>query len=100
MHQDHICSSMVDMKCVNKVKVDTSSCLKPCSGLIITTLAKTESRRDLETLFPDFENYNEYKKVTEHPRDGKYKLNLCPLTLTLLVTKVSPHQVQMSVVYA
>ena len=73
MHQYQICSSMVDMKCVNKVKVDTSSCLKPCSGLIITTLAKTESRRELETLFPDFKNYNEYKKVTEHPHDGKYE---------------------------
>ena len=82
MHQDHICSSMEDMKCVNKVKVDTSSCLKPCSGLIITTLAKTESRRELETLFPDFENYKKYKKVTEHPLDldGKYK---CPLSLLM-----------------
>ena len=82
LDQDHICSSMEDMKCVNKVKVDTSGCLKPCSGLIITTLAKTASRRELETLFPDFENYNEYKKVTDHPRDGNFKINLCPLTFT------------------
>ena len=72
-NEDHICSSM-DVECVNKVKVDTSSCLKPCAGLIITTLAKTEPSRKLDTLFPDFKNYESYKKVTGYPRDGKYKL--------------------------
>ena len=62
---------MVDMECMNKVMVDTSSCLKPCSGLIITTLAKTEPRRNLETLFSDFGNYKNYKIDTGHPHYGK-----------------------------
>ena len=71
--EKHICSP-IDMECVNKVKIDTSNCLKPCSGLIITTFAKTKPSRHLETSFPDFENYKKYKKVTTYPKylAGKY----------------------------
>ena len=32
-------------------QVDTFSCLKPCSGLIVTSFAKSEQHKDLDTLF-------------------------------------------------
>ena len=50
-----------------QVQVDTSSCLKPCSGLIVTSFAKSEQHKDLDTLFPIFGEYNLFKKVTEYP---------------------------------
>ena len=67
--KDPICSPL-EIKCVNSVKVNTSNCLKPCSGLIITTLSKTEQNRDLETLFPIFNDYDNYKMITMYP-DGQ-----------------------------
>ena len=52
---------------MNQVEVDTSSCLKPCSGLIVTSFAKSKLENDLETLFPIYKEYNLYKIVTSHP---------------------------------
>ena len=52
---------------MNQLQVDTSSCLKPCSGLIVTSFAKLEQNKDLDTLFPIFGEYNLFKKVTEYP---------------------------------
>ena len=52
---------------MNNVKVDTSSCLKPCSGLIVTSFYKSEQKKNLETLFPIFGEYEIYKKVTTYP---------------------------------
>ena len=45
--KETLCTSPQDLDCVNKVKVDTSSCLKPCSGLIITTFANLQYVFDL-----------------------------------------------------
>ena len=62
---------------MNQVKVDTSSCLKPCSGLIVTSFAKSKLENDLETLFPIFGQYNQYKRITTYPSAAwKNKLRL------------------------
>ena len=58
------------MKCVKSVMIDSFSCLKPCSGLIITTLAKSEQIKDWEQFFPIFEDYDKFKKLTPYP-DGE-----------------------------
>ena len=65
--QETLCSSPQELECANNVKVDTSSCLKPCSGLIVTSFAKSELKKDLETLFPIFRDYNLYKRVSTYP---------------------------------
>ena len=57
------------MECV-KIEinnVDTSSCLKPCSGLIVTSFSKTDKNNDLENLFPVFTDYNNFKRITPIP---------------------------------
>ena len=65
--KETLCTSPQELDCVNNVKVDTSSCLKPCSGLIVTSFAKSKSENDLETSFPIFGDYNTYKIVTSYP---------------------------------
>ena len=65
--KETLCTSPQELDCVNNVKVDTSSCLKPCSGLIVTSFAKSKLENDLETLFPILGHYNDYKKVTTYP---------------------------------
>ena len=58
-----------DLECVTKTKktkVDTSSCLKPCSGLIINT-SQFREKKNIEELFPTFGDYNKYKKITKYP---------------------------------
>ena len=61
-----ICSER-DMECVNNIFVDTSNCLNPCSGLIVTTFTQSKEDRKLEELFPVFEDYNKYKIITSNP---------------------------------
>ena len=70
--QEPLCT-FHELECVNKIKVDTSSCLKPCSGLIVTSLIKSDSDKKLENLLPDYVAYNKYKKITQYPSgsDGK-----------------------------
>ena len=58
-------------KCLEEIKVNTSSCLKPCSGLIVTSLSKSEKAKDVETFYPILiKPYNIYKKITRAPTDG------------------------------
>ena len=61
------------MECVNNIKVDTSGCLKPCSGLIVTSVIKSDKNRNLEELLPYVDDYVNYKKITKYPVgfDGK-----------------------------
>ena len=67
LYQENVCTSSEEVACVNKLKVDSSSCLKPCSGLIVTSFYKSKLENNLETLFPIFGEYNQYKKVTSYP---------------------------------
>ena len=60
------------MECVKKIKVDTSGCLKLCSGLIITSILppspfKTEMNQNLANNLPIFEAYENFEKKTQYP---------------------------------
>ena len=55
------------MKCVEDVKVNSTSCLPPCSGLFVTSFSKFKPEEKLVAVFPEAENYNKYKKITQHP---------------------------------
>ena len=54
------------MDCVNRIKVDSTSCQKSCSGLVITTLLESDKKKSLAD-FPIFEDYDNYKKITTFP---------------------------------
>ena len=64
--QDPTCS-VKDFECVNSVEVDTSSCLKHCSGLIVTSFSKSELSRKLDNTSPMIRSYEKYKKITLSP---------------------------------
>ena len=70
--QEPVCASN-KIKCIRNIKVVTSSCLKPCSGITVNSLFKSEQTKNLEKLFPLYQAYNRYKKVTPYPQgyDGK-----------------------------
>ena len=70
--QEKLCTSK-EIECVNKMKVDTSACLKPCRGLIVTSFSKTEEKKIFEDL-SIFGAYKRYKKITPYPSGypGKY----------------------------
>ena len=56
------------LDCVDKIPVDTSSCMKPCSGLIITSFAKSHEYKDLELLYPKIiGQYSIFKRISAHP---------------------------------
>ena len=55
------------MECVNNVVVNNSGCLKPCSGLIVTSFSKSNLNKDLEEMQALSKAYNNYKKITEYP---------------------------------
>ena len=65
------------MKCVKSVMIDSFSCLKPCSGLIVTSFSKNYLNKDLEEIRTISKAYNEYKIITEYPPGytGEYTLN-------------------------
>ena len=67
--KNSICSSFEELECLNKTRVDTSRCLKPCSGLIITTLAKSEHKSNWLDFFPTtiVNHYSKYKRETGYP---------------------------------
>ena len=48
------------MECVESVVIDHFSCLKPCSGLIVSSLSKTELKQNVEDLLYFAEDYNTY----------------------------------------
>ena len=64
--QDSICTAN-QLECVNKLKVDTSSCQKQCSGLLVTGFTKSVLQiKDItegEGLRSVFEAYYNYTKI-------------------------------------
>ena len=64
------CFTPQELDCVKNMKVDTNRCLKSCSGLVVTSFAKSELKKDLETLFPILEDYNLFKRVTPYPSNA------------------------------
>ena len=65
--QDPLCFTLEEMECVEKIHVDTSGCLKPCSGLIVTTFTRSEQKGNLENVFPIHGDYDSYKGNTDYP---------------------------------
>ena len=62
------CSLQKIAECVNKIPVDTSSCIKPCSGLIVTSFFKSEKNKNLELLYPKvWRPYNIFKTISAYP---------------------------------
>ena len=63
--QESLCS-LKEMECVESVVIDKFSCLKPCSGLILTSFSKNKFNKDLEDTQTISKDYNDYKKITEY----------------------------------
>ena len=66
---------MEELDCVNKITVETSRCLKPCSGLLVSSFLKADvSEGDMDNLLPILDHYDNYKKITDYPsgESGKY----------------------------
>ena len=63
------------MACVNNISIDTSTCLKPCSGLIVTSFSKMKENEKLDKMLNVLENYHSYKMITMFPdgKTGEYK---------------------------
>ena len=52
---------------MEKVEVDTTGCLEPCSGLLITSFAKSDQEENIEDLIPIFKDYDRYKNISQYP---------------------------------
>ena len=58
----------VRLDCVDKISVDTSSCMKPCSGLIVTSFTKSEKSKNVELYYPKiWKQYNNFKTISSYP---------------------------------
>ena len=73
---------------MNNLTKNYSNCVKPCSGLVVTGYSKTGEIKNLEDLFPVFEDYNNFKKITQYPKgyDGMsllYKIVFMQITLNV-----------------
>ena len=65
--QEPLCSSE-RLECVENVTVDTSKCMKSCSGLIVTSFSKEGEEKNLDHLFkPIVDSYNNFKKISAYP---------------------------------
>ena len=70
-----LCSTFKQLKCVHDTRIDTSNCLKPCFGLLLTSFYKSELHKDVENLLPIFDDYNKYKIISQYPGlNGKLQL--------------------------
>ena len=81
--QEQVCTSPEELECVNKVNDETSSCLKPCSGLLVNSFSKVDwvLTKGMKKLKPILENYNNYKKITGHPSGENGKQFVYPKQL-------------------
>ena len=57
----------MELKCMSEITVNTSSCLKPCSGLIVTSFFKSAQNTNLADMSQIFKDYNTFKKPTAFP---------------------------------
>ena len=63
-----VCTSAKQLDCVDNISVDTSTCNRPCSGLVITSFNKfLDKNEKLKKLLPMIGDYDNYKKVTPYP---------------------------------
>ena len=71
-NQEPLCNNS-GIECARKLEVTTSSCFKPCSGFIINGFSKSDMTKSLENVFPVFESYDAYKKITSFPTSDNGK---------------------------
>ena len=65
--KEPFCSAQ-KLDCVDKISVDTSSCMKPCSGLIVTSFTKSEKSKNVELYYPKiWRQYNNFKTISSYP---------------------------------
>ena len=65
--KEPLCSAL-KLDCVDKISVDTSSCMKPCSGLIVTSFSKSEISKNVELYYPKiWRQYNNFKTISSYP---------------------------------
>ena len=64
--QESLCT-LQKLECVENIKIDTSSCLKPCTGLIVTSLSKSKSEQSMKNLHSLERSYNLFKKKSLYP---------------------------------
>ena len=65
--KEPLCSAQ-KLDCVDKISVDTSSCMKPCSGLIVTSFSKSVEYKKLDILYPKiWRQYNNFKTISTYP---------------------------------
>ena len=59
------------LECIKQVEVDHSNCIKPCSGLVVTSFSKSAIEENIEHLYPISSAHENYKKITESPSGFK-----------------------------
>ena len=47
--------------------METPNCLKPCSGLLVTSFYKSEQKRKFDDISRISGAYDNYKKISEYP---------------------------------
>ena len=57
----------MEVACVQRTNGDSSICLKPCSGLYVTSFSESEQVKELDEMIPLYEAYDQYKNVTIFP---------------------------------
>ena len=67
--KDPLCSSSKRIECLKEVKVVThDECVPPCSGLIVTSFAKSDQEKNVDEWFPNLMlQYNQFNKITPYP---------------------------------
>ena len=74
--QEPTCTSS-NFQCVQDTKGDTSKCLPPCSGLILSSYTKTDKHKDLNSLIPSvLKDYSKYQKCYEKNSKCSFPLSL------------------------
>ena len=71
--QEPLCTA-VQLDCVRKIKADSinSKCLPECSGLILTSFSKSDSKNAIQHLIPSIDAvYKNYTKWAKFPSEMK-----------------------------
>ena len=65
------------MSCIKNVEVDTSKCLPPCSGIILTSFFKSKQTDNLESKISEtLSAYGKYTKWSTFPSELKGKAKI------------------------
>ena len=59
------------MECVESVKIDFSKCVKPCSGMVIASIAKSRDVHLNNLMSNAISDYNNFSKWRRFPQELK-----------------------------